>query len=186
MTESPTYTVLQKEKNIELRQYAAYIQAEVDVAGSDYQSAIRNGFRILADFIFGNNVSRQSIEMTTPVKVEQSQKIAMTTPVTVTGEGTYTVAFIMPSAFTLDSLPIPNDSRVRIHAVPAHQIAVIRFSGYFKEDVIARNKQNLKDWIAAQGLETAGDFTVAGYNPPWVPGILARNEVMVEVEHKPE
>ena len=181
MAESPKYTVIEKEKNIELREYGSYIQAEVDVTGSDYQSAIRSGFRVLADFIFGNNVARQNIEMTTPVKVEQSQKIAMTTPVKVTGEGTYTVAFIMPSEFTLESLPIPNDNRVRIHSVPAHQIAVIRFSGYFKEDVIARNKQNLKDWIAAQGLETASDFTVAGYNPPWVPGILARNEVMVEV-----
>ncbi|MEE4194752.1 MAG: heme-binding protein [Anaerolineae bacterium] len=182
MTESPQYTVLKKDKNIELRQYAGYIQAEVDVNGSSYQSAISSGFNVLAGYIFGNNVSRESIAMTTPVKVEQSQKIAMTTPVKVTGDGTYTVAFIMPSEFTLENLPLPKDQRVRFNPMPAHQAAVIRFSGYFKEDVIARNKQNLREWLSEQGLEPAGDFIVAGYNPPWVPGILARNEVMVEVE----
>jgi hypothetical protein len=181
MTESPKYTVLQKDKNIELRQYGAYIQAKADVSGHDYQSAISAGFNILAGYIFGNNVTRESIAMTTPVKVEQSQKIAMTTPVMVTGDGTYTVAFVMPAQFTMETLPVPKDQRVRFTPIPASQMAVITFSGYFRQSVIEKNRERLAEWLADQGLGHDEEFIVAGYNPPWVPGFLARNEVMVRL-----
>jgi hypothetical protein len=61
-------------------------------------------------------------------------------------------------------------------------MAAIRFSGYFQQNVINKNKQSLSQWLAEEGLETEGDFIVAGYNPPWVPGFLARNEVLVMVK----
>jgi hypothetical protein len=185
MTESPKYTVLQKDRNIELRQYGAYIQAEADVSGHDYQSAISAGFNILAGYIFGNNVSRESIAMNTPVKVEQSQKIAMTTPVMVTGDGTYTVAFVMPAQFTMETLPLPKDGRVRFTPIPACQMAVITFSGYFRQSVIEKNRERLAEWLEDQSLAHDEEFIVAGYNPPWVPGFLARNEVMVRVTTLP-
>jgi effector-binding domain-containing protein len=181
MTESPKYFVTKKEKEIEIRQYSGYIQAEVTLTGKDYKSAIESGFNVLAGYIFGNNISREKIEMTTPVKAAQSQKIAMTTPVTVTGEDSFTVAFIMPSAYTLDTLPLPKDTRIRFTPVPAHQMAAIRFTGYFQQDTIHKNKERLSQWLQEQGLETEGDFIVTGYNPPWVPGFLARNEVMIQV-----
>ncbi len=182
MTETPKYAVTKKEKEIEIRQYSGYIQAAVTVDGHDYQSAIQNGFRILAGYIFGNNISREKIEMTTPVTAAQSQKIAMTTPVTVTGEDSFSVAFIMPTQYTLESLPIPKDDRIHFTQLPAHQMAAIRFSGYFRPDSIQKNKERLSQWLEEQGLETEGDFIVAGYNPPWVPGFLARNEILVKIK----
>lgn len=182
MTETPKYSVIKKQNEIEIRQYSGYIQAEVVVPGKYYKSAIEKGFNVLAGYIFGNNVSKQKIEMTAPVQAYQSEKIAMTTPVTVTGENEFTVAFIMPSEYTLESLPQPKDNRIQFNLIPAHQMAAIRFFGYFNQDRIQKNKQRLSLWLEEQGIETQGDFIVAGYNPPWVPGFLARNEVLIKIK----
>ncbi|MBI5294669.1 MAG: heme-binding protein [Chloroflexi bacterium] len=182
MTESPKYSVSRKQNEIELRQYPGYIQAEVTVEDKNYKSAIEKGFNLLAGYIFGNNISRQKIEMTTPVQASRSEKIAMTTPVTVSGESSFTVAFIMPAEYTLETLPQPKDSRVHFTCLPARTMAAIRFSGYFQKETIEKNKQCLRHWLEEQGLETEGDFIVAGYNPPWVPGFLARNEVLIQLK----
>jgi len=182
MTETPKYLVIKKQNEIEIRQYPAYIQAEVVIDEKQYKSAIEKGFGVLAGYIFGNNVSKQKIEMTSPVQASQSEKIAMTTPVTVTGESSFTVAFIMPSAYTLETLPQPRDSRVHFKLIPARTLAAIRFSGFFRQETIQKNKQRLSQWLQEQGLETEGDFIVAGYNPPWVPWFLARNEVLIQVK----
>ena len=182
MTETPKYSVIKKQKEIELRQYAGYIQAEVSIVEKNYKAAIEKGFGVLAGYIFGNNISRQKIEMTTPVQVSQSQKIAMTTPVTVTGNDRFTVAFVMPSDYNLDTLPLPKDNNIHFNPRPIHQMAAIRFSGYFQKDSIDKNKKRLSQWLKEEGLETEGDFVVAGYNPPWVPGFLARNEVLIKVK----
>ena len=154
----------------------------MSIVEKNYKSAIEKGFSVLAGYKFGNNVARQKIEMTTPVQVSQSQKIAMTTPVTVTGSDKFMVAFIMPSEYTLETLPLPKDNNIHFTHIPTHKMAAIRFSGYFQRDTINRNKERLNQWIEEEGLETEGDFIVAGYNPPWVPGFLARNEVMIKIK----
>lgn len=182
MTETPKYSVSRKQKEIEIRQYPGYIQAEVTVEDKNYRTAIERGFNFLAGYIFGNNISRQKIEMTTPVQASRSEKIAMTTPVTVTGESSFKVAFIMPAEYTLETLPQPKDSRVHFTRIPARSMAAIRFSGYFQQATIQKNKQRLSQWLEEQGLETEGDFIVAGYNPPWVPGFLAHNEVLIQIK----
>jgi hypothetical protein len=186
MTETPKYSVIKKQNNIEIRQYPAYIQAEVAIDEKQYQSAVQKGFNVLAGYIFGNNVSKQKIEMTSPVQVSQSEKIAMTTPVIVTGASSFTVAFIMPSVYTLETLPQPKDSRVHFRLIPARSLAAIRFSGFFRQDTIQKNKHRLSLWLQEQGIETKGDFIVAGYNPPWVPGFLARNEVLIPITTEPQ
>ncbi len=182
MTETPKFDLIDQHKDVEIRRYAGYIKAEVTVDGENYKNAVERGFRVLADFIFGNNVSRQKIEMTTPVQARPAEKIAMTTPVTVTMSGQYVVAFIMPAAYSMDTLPVPNDPRIRFSMIPEHTVAVIRFNGYFNQVKIDRNKERLASWLVEQRLEADGDFTLAGYNPPWVPGFLARNEVMVKIK----
>lgn len=182
MAETPKYSVTKKQNEIEIRQYFGYIQAEVTVDEKNYKSAIEKGFNVLAGYIFGSNISRQKIEMTTPVQATQSEKIAMTTPVTVSGETGFSVAFIMPSEYTLETLPQPKDNRVHFTPIPARSMAAIRFSGYFQQETILKNKQRLRQWLDEQGLETEGDFIVAGYNPPWVPGFLARNEVLIQIK----
>jgi hypothetical protein len=182
MTETPKYSVIKKSHEIELRQYAGYIQAEVNIVEKDYKSAIEKGFNVLAGYIFGNNISRQKIDMTAPVQVSQSQKIAMTAPVTVTGKDRFTVAFIMPAEYTLETLPLPKDDNIHFKLVTAHQMAAIRFSGFFQQKNIIKNKERLSQWLEEEGLQTEDDFIIAGYNPPWVPGFLARNEVLIKTK----
>ncbi len=181
MAERPEYQIQLKEKNYEIRRYAGYIQAEVIVKDSTYRSALQSGFSILADYIFGNNKSRQKVEMTSPVIAQQAEKIAMTTPVTVRADEHFVVAFIMPSAYTMATLPLPNNLAVHIREVSSNFIAAVRFNGYFNSDSIEQHKTLLMDWLQRNGYSSQGSFRVAGYNPPWVPSFLARNEVWIEV-----
>lgn len=185
MTETLQYAVLRKAKQIELRCYPAHIKAEVEVAGLTYQKAIYQGFGILAGYIFGDNIDTEKIAMTSPVQVSSPQKIAMTKPVTVRGDGTYTVAFIMPSQYTFETLPKPKDPRIKLTMIDSEVMAAHRFSGYFSENKVRKAKARLQSWIAREDLEAEGDFIVARYNPPWVPWFLARNEVLIKIKIEP-
>lgn len=180
--ETPKYKVLKKYKNIELRQYSGYIQAEVEVSGLNYRSAIEKGFNILAGYIFGNNVSRKKIDMTAPVKTSKPERIAMTSPVKVSGEGTYNIAFFMPSKYTLDNLPIPNEKSIKLKQIKPEKIAAIRFSGFFDQQNIDKNIILLEEYLTSENIKTESEFIIAGYNPPWIPGFLARNEAMIKIE----
>ena len=168
MTETPSYTVIQKQGDIELRKYAPYIKAEVKVSETSYRNAIYKGFRILADYIFGNNIKTEKIAMTSPVQVSQSEKIAMTTPVTISGEGTYTVAFIMPSKYTLDDLPKPKNPAISFAQVESQTLVSFNFSGFYRQNQVDKAKKELQHWLDGHSIEPAGDFIIAGYDPPWV------------------
>jgi hypothetical protein len=182
MTETLNYEVLNKIKQVELRRYPAHIRAEVEVDSLTYQRAIYEGFRILAGFIFGDNIEIEKIAMTSPVQVSNSKKIHMTKPVTLRGDGDYSVAFIMPAEYTLDTLPKPKDHRIKLMKVDSEVRAALRFSGYFSESKVKNAKQWLQDMLAQERLEPVGEFIVARYNPPWVPWFLARNEVMIPIK----
>ena len=113
--EKPDYKVVQSEQNIEIRQYKPMIIAEVEVDGKR-EDAIRDGFRLIADYIFGNNTVEQNISMTAPV--QQKEKIAMTSPVQQQLSGkSWQISFVMPSKYSMDSLPVPNNNRVRLKEI---------------------------------------------------------------------
>ena len=183
-TEEPKYTVALKEGSFEVRDYPAMVAAEVSVTG-ERSEASSQGFRLLAGYIFGGNTRKQSIAMTAPVvqAAAESEKIAMTAPVLQTGQpGSWTVQFLMPSGYTLDSLPKPNDSRVRLLPVAATRMAVVQFSGLAREDDIASQTGLLNSFVLSQKLQALGTPTLARYNPPWTPWFMRRNEIMVAVQ----
>jgi hypothetical protein len=186
MTETIQYSVIKKAKPFELRRYPTHIKAEVEVAGLNYQQAIYQGFRILAGYIFGDNIETEQIAMTSPVQVSNPKTVEMTKPVTVRGDGAFWVAFIMPAKYTLETLPQPKDRRIHLTKIDSEVVAVLRFSGYFSENSVGNAKRRLQDWLAQEGLESAGDFTIARYNPPWVPFFFARNEVMIQIKDDPD
>ena len=184
--EEPTYETILAEEPYEVRQYRPMIVAETFVEG-DLSAASNAGFRRIADFIFGNNTSPrgagEKIEMTAPVTAAPaSEKIAMTAPVTVedTG-GRWRVHFVMPSKYTIATLPRPNDPAVVIREVPAAKVAVIRFSGLAGESNVAGKTADLMRWIESRGLRASGAPQLARYNPPWTLPFMRRNEVLVEV-----
>lgn len=69
--------------------------------------------------------------MTAPVTREpRSQKIDMSAPVTMeSNAGHWRMHFVMPSRFTMTTLPIPNNPGVRLRELPEQQTTAIVFSG---------------------------------------------------------
>jgi hypothetical protein len=179
--EQPKYQVVESTGNIEIRDYAPMIVAEAEVAG-DRRNAIGKGFRIIADYIFGNNTSAQKVPMTAPVTQQGSEKIAMTAPVTQQGGGNiWRVRFVMPSSYTMEALPKPKNPAVKLKEIGAKRYAVIRFSGMSGEDNLKRRTVELNAFISAKNLTPLSAPTYAFYNPPWTLPFLRRNEVMFEI-----
>ncbi len=180
--EIPSYQIIRAEKNIEIRRYQPMIIAEVEMTGPRTE-AIGDGFRLLADYIFGNNTVRQNIAMTAPVQQQESTKIAMTAPVQQQSTGgSWKVSFVMPSKYTLDSLPKPNNERVILKQVSAKQFAVIRFSGTSSDENVTEHEKQLLEYVKANDMRVTGSPQYAFYNPPWTIPPLRRNEVMIEIE----
>lgn len=179
--EKPDYEVIHSTENIEIRRYAPMIIAEVAVEGKR-KEAIRNGFRQLADYIFGNNTAQKDIAMTAPVQQQKNQRIAMTAPVQQqSSDNVWNVSFVMPSEYRMASLPKPNNDRVHLKEVPSKTFAVIRFSGTNADKNIAKHEAQLRDYIESQQITGIGSPKYAFYNPPWTLPFMRRNEVMIEV-----
>jgi len=182
--EKPNYKVLEKTNGYEVREYEPLIVAETTVAG-DYRESLNQGFTIIAGYIFGDNTTKQKISMTAPVteQVDVSEKISMTAPVTASLEGeSRTIAFVMPSEYTLETLPTPNDERVKLREVPARKMAVKKFSWLRTEKRVEKAKAELLLELESNGVEAVGVPQYAGYNAPWTPPWMIRNEVMVEIK----
>lgn len=196
MVESPSYNVEKKEDSFEIRAYSSYIIAQVDVE-SDFDDALRYGFEILAHYIFGGNRKKESIAMTAPVSEEKvsgseeipmmapvtSEKISMTAPVTEeqAGERAHRISFAMPSRFTLETLPEPQDTRITFKIVESRRTAAIRFSGRVHEQLALEKTEELRAWLSKNGIVPKSNFVVALYNPPFIPGIFRRNEIIVDI-----
>jgi hypothetical protein len=152
------------------------------------REASSKGFRLIADFIFGNNTAQsdksEEISMTVPVSVKSSvEKISMTAPVGVKrADSGWRVYFVMPRQYSLQTLPKPNNPQVSIKSIPLQQFAVIRFSGLVDEEKMVLKLAELNRWIETKKLKAIGIPELARYNPPWTLPFLRRNELMVEVD----
>jgi effector-binding domain-containing protein len=180
--EQPNYQVITSEQGIDIRQYMPMIIAEVEMRG-EREEAIGEGFRMLADYIFGNNTAQQGIAMTAPVQQQNSEKIAMTAPVQQQAQnGVWTISFVMPSGYSIDILPKPNNEIVTIKEVLPKRYAVIQFSGLNSNENIARQEKQLLQYIENNKIKTVGPAKYAFYNPPWTLPFMRRNEIMLELE----
>lgn len=182
-TEEPAYRSILQETPFEIREYPSLIAAEVTVYG-DRSEAVSAGFRLLAGYIFGGNTRKQSIAMTAPVIQNESpnEKIAMTAPVMQSPDPSgWIIRFIMPASYTLETLPTPNDPKVRLVSLPPKRLAVVRFSGLVDDNDVEQQSNVLRAFIAQQKLTAIGTPSLARYDPPWTLWFLRRNEIMLEV-----
>ena len=184
-TDEPDFNLILKEDKFEIREYASKIIAQVEVFG-DFDDASSKGFKILADYIFGNNTSTDGnsrIEMTAPVEMEPlPQKINMTKPVLTEGnDNNWIVSFIMPNEFTLETLPKPNNKSIKILSLPKEKYAVIVFSGLVRESSYLEKEKLLNQFIKEKKLKTSGEIKIARYNPPWTLPFFRRNELMIKI-----
>jgi hypothetical protein len=181
--EEAKYTVLLKEESFELRQYEPHIVAETMVEG-DYDKAGNEGFQRLFKYISGENQKKQSIAMTAPVSQDAGpEKIAMTAPVSQerTG-GQWRIAFVMPSEYTMDTLPQPADPKVSLRQVPSRRIAAITYSGTWSRERYEKHRALLETFIQKKKLQPLGEPVLARYNSPFALWFLRRNEVLVPVQ----
>lgn len=184
MSESPRYEVLRHSGRFELRRYLGHLTAHVRVKATDPAQATNVGFSPLADYIFGNNHASDRISMTVPVTAGLvcCQRIAMTAPVSaVRDEQEYVVSFSMPTGYSLDSLPRPNNPAVELEAVEPYLAAAVRFSGHVHGDDADKATADLERWVTEQGFESAGEPILAQYDVPWKPGFARHNEVLLPV-----
>lgn len=181
--EQPNYGVLSSSTDdIEIRRYAPMVIAEVEVRGAR-EEAISDGFRLLADYIFGNNTTQQDIAMTAPVQQQANKKIAMTAPVQQQSSGDrWKVSFVMPAEYSLATLPEPNNEQVKLKQIPAKDFIAIQFSGTNSKQNITKHERQLRQYIERNNIQTLGSPKYAFYNPPWTLPFMRRNEVMIEIE----
>lgn len=191
--EKPDYTVEREDGKIEIRSYPPMLLAEVQVEG-DRDTSANRGFRKLANFIFGDNVSATNdsskISMTAPVMQSpqnaQSEKIAMTSPVVQTPEtdvGVWTVNFMMPSKYSLETLPKPTDNDIRIYMSEPYRSVSLRFSGRSTVKNITKHEKKLLAWVEKEGLSIAGEPEYAFYDAPFIPPMFRRNEVHFRLQN---
>ena len=179
--EKPKYQATALTNEIELRSYDPMLVATVQMSGSR-KDAISEGFRVLADYIFGNNTLEQNISMTAPVEQQAGQKISMTAPVQQQQRSnSWMISFVMPKQFTLTTIPKPNNEMVKINEVPAQRFITIRFSGSNSDDNIRKNESALFNYIAQNKINVTGEPKYAFYNPPWTLPFMRRNEIMVQL-----
>lgn len=185
--EEPKYSVLKEYENFEIRNYDSYLVAEVDIEGS-YNKTGNEAFRILAGYIFGDNQSSTKMNMTAPVEseaIQPSERMNMTAPVfsnkNVNG---YTYRFVMESKYTQETLPVPNNSKIRITEIKDRVMAVISFSGRWSQKNFDKHEQILVNDLKNEGIGVASEAIYARYNAPFTPWFLRRNEIMFEIEYK--
>ena len=186
--EKPEYEVLYKDGKIEYRLYAPLIVAETIITdASSYGGATNDGFRLLYDYITGDNTAQADIDMTVPVQQSRTmEKIDMTAPVQSSEvPGGIRISFMLPAKYDMGTAPRPTNERVQLRYVPEKLMAVIRYSGRWTDRNVEKYESRLKNSVADAGFSAIGITEAAVYNPPITPPFLRRNEIMFEVSGYP-
>ncbi|XP_002528755.2 heme-binding-like protein At3g10130, chloroplastic [Ricinus communis] len=195
--ETVEYKVLSRRDQYEIREVEPYFIAETTMPGKtgfDLNGASQS-FNVLAEYLFGKNVTKEKMEMTTPVftrKVQSDgEKMEMTTPVItkkVEDQDKWQMSFVMPSKYGAD-LPLPKDKTVKIKEVPKKVVAVVAFSGFVTDEDVKQRELKLRNALKNDPLfrvKKGASMEVAQYNPPFTLPFTRRNEIAIEIERKEE
>jgi|TARA_B100001093_G_scaffold151194_1_gene143911 hypothetical protein len=182
--EEPAYQTQMQEGSFEIREYSSYLVAEVFMEEENFDEASGDGFRMLADYIFGNNLSRSaSVQMAGKAEAA-SENIAMTAPVQMDQgkkSNQWRMAFSLPSKWNLETAPVPNDQRVNLREISPERMVVLQFSGRMATQDLEEKEQELRQWAMKQGITVVGSVRTARYDPPWTLPFLRKNEVQLKV-----
>ncbi len=167
--ETYSYVVNKKYEAFEIRNYEASLFTSVQLSGNKYKNESSKGFSILAGYIFGEN--------------EKNEKIAMTSPVTMSLQDSMTMMFMVPKKFKKETLPKPNQPQIKFQEEPEKTVAAISFGGWANDKKIEKYKQKLKSALESKGVAYTNRFFFLGYNPPFEV-FNRKNEIIVELETK--
>jgi len=185
-SELASYKVIEESDPIEIREYDELVVVETFV-NTDYEEAGTIAFKKLFAYISGENISKSKIAMTAPVMSKEGDasagdKIPMTSPVLGQRQAQgWRYSFVLPSGYTLEKAPLPSNPDVKLALIPGKKVAVIRYSGSWKEQTMREKSEELVEWVQANGFEVLSKPRSARYDPPWTLPFLRRNEVMIDV-----
>ena len=165
--ETYAFTIIDSYETIEIRQYEASLFTSVQMPSNNYRKTSSKGFSVLAGYIFGGN--------------DKEEKIAMTSPVTMSLKDSTTMLFLVPKKYTRDNLPVPNDSSIEFKDVPEKKVAAISFGGWANDSKIASFKKKLIGVLNSKGIKYTDNFYFLGYNAP-MEVFNRKNEIIVELE----
>lgn len=167
--EKYAYSVKKKYDEFEIRDYEASLFTSVELKTPRYDDASEKGFSILANYIFGGN--------------EENEKIAMTSPVAMSLEDTTTMMFMVPKKYSKETLPEPNESKVKFREEPAKTVAAITFGGWANDEKIKKYEYILKKALEMEGIAFTNKSYFLGYNAPYE--VLNRkNEIIIELKNE--
>ncbi|TVR81088.1 MAG: heme-binding protein [Chitinophagaceae bacterium] len=167
-TEQHAYEVIKRFDDIEIRHYSSALFTKIRLSGNSYSQVSGKGFRILADYIFGGNAAKEKIAMTTPVSMSFGEESEM--------------RFMVPANYTKEDLPLPNNKEIEFIEEKEKVMAVIKFSGWANDKKINQYQEQLIEQLQKNNIKHKGNFSFLGYNPPYQV-INRRNEIVVEVEY---
>ena len=168
--EEPAYEQVSDCGEFEIRVYPAAVGAVTRAAG-DFDAAGTQGFRSLAGYIFGGNRGDERIAMTAPVAQSRGGP----------DDDRWEVVFFMPAARTLDDLPSPESDDVAVQTLEPKRVAVLGFTGRWKEERFVERESALRSLLAERSLPADGPAVWARYDPPWTLWFLRRNEIWIEL-----
>lgn len=170
--ESPDYEVVEEEGLFELRKYAGF---RTVTATMNDTAAMNRGFRQLFQYITGDNNTGEKIAMTVPVLMSDPTE-------TPQADSPATMSFVLPREVAEAGAPQPRGENVSLTENGSGEFAVVRFFGSQNNDASQKAGEKLQAWIEERGWKATGSELVAYYDPPWTPGFLRRNEVLIQVE----
>jgi len=164
--ETYPYELINKYKDIEIRKYEASLFTSVELSTNKYEEASGAGFSILASYIFGGN--------------DKKEKIAMTSPVSISLDESMTMMFMVPRDLKKEDLPRPDKDNIEFKEIPEKTVAAISFGGWANSEKIEKYKANLKAALDAEGIAYTDKYYFLGYNAPYEV-INRKNEIIVEL-----
>lgn len=171
--ESAPYQVIEADGAIEIREYPdlllASTAAKFEARGND------GSFMRLFRYISGNNAQNQKIEMTTPVFMEADSP-----------QSPGQMGFVLPQEIAKAGAPAPAATEVTLRTRAGGRFAVIRFSGVMDTKLAAAQEHKLREWLQKRDLQGEATSERAGYDPPFTPGLLRRNEVLIRLKSATE
>lgn len=186
----PAYSIVQQDDCCAIREYPLIVMASTS-SDNNFDDAQSASFYKLFDYISGKNSGQTKINMTAPVVISQNapengSKIDMTAPVMMTStDHGWTMSFVLPAEYTLDTAPKPLDPSVTLSAQHNIRYAVLKFSGFFTDKHFAEKTTELQKWLDSKGIKPTGPAIRAGYNPPFTLPMFRRNEVLIPVAKAP-
>jgi hypothetical protein len=172
MTKRQEFRVIEKYENFEVREYLPCVIAEIRVS-ADYASATTTAFRHLIKYISKGNRTETKIPMTAPViAAQRADRVS---------DKEWFVSFVMPSGSRFGHLPHPSDPQVVLRELESETCVASSFRGRATAELSKKKTQELRTAAGKVNLSLSDETRICRFDPPFKPGFLQRNEIVIPV-----